>query len=585
MAAPSGIVWGDIKNNYCRIGIYVGLSNTDTKTTASIEVWFWSKYSVYDVNNRWYFANDATSKSLLDASYTDQGVFNLYTTNDSGDGWSTENQVKLGTLTYTYDRGASNAKRYLVAQFSAVGMANGNMYATTSFTIPALNTYTVSYDANGGTGAPSAQTKAYDVNLLLSDTIPTRTGYSFNNWLSTTQNQTYRPATYYGHNASTTMKAQWTANTYTVSYNANGGSGAPGSQTKTHGTALTLSSTAPTRSGYNFLGWGTSASSTTVAYAAGASYTTNANITLYAIWGLAYTKPRITGLSVSRCNSDGVAAESGTYALVKFSWACDKAVSSIKIAWDSNVGSGSETVSASGTSGNVSTVVGGSIVADELYTITATVADSGGSSSQSSTLGGAAYTLDLLAGGKGIAFGKPATREGFDCGFTIYDKFGALIGNGLAAYTGGGDSGIDPNTTLEELCLTSHSNAPQGLGTFYYIHTAFYNTKSASAARMQVAIPYNKHGSAYHRYYSSGDWSSWARYMTADEVYPVGSIVLRYDTVSPADLYGGTWVRIEGRMPFGCASSGTVGATGTHTTGSGSSSLPYVNVAMWRRTA
>jgi hypothetical protein len=260
-------------------------------------------------------------------------------------------------------------------------------------------------------------------------------------------------------------------------------------------------------------------------------------------------------------------------------------VSSIKIAWDSNVGSGSETVSASGTSGNVSTVVGGSIDADELYTITATVADSGGSSSQSSTLGGAAYTIDLLAGGKGVAFFKPATKEGFECGGAMYDKFGALIGNGLAAYTGGGDSGIDPNTTLEELCLTSHSNAPQGLGTFYYIHTAFYNTKSASAARMQVAIPYNKHGSAYHRYYSGGAWSSWARYMTADEVYPVGSIVLRYDTVSPADLYGGTWVRIEGRMPFGCASSGTVGATGTHTTGSGSSSLPYVNVAMWRRTA
>lgn len=49
--------------------------------------------------------------------------------------------------------------------------------------------------------------------------------------------------------------------------------------------------------------------------------------------------------------------------------------------------------------------------------------------------------------------------------------------------------------------------------------------------------------------------------------------------------YGGTWQRIEGRVLFGCASSGTVGATGSHTTGSGSSSLPYVNVAIWRRTA
>lgn len=168
---------------------------------------------------------------------------------------------------------------------------------------------------------------------------------------------------------------------------------------------------------------------------------------------------------------------------------------------------------------------------------------------------------------------------------SMYDKFGALIGGGLAAYTGGGDSGINPNTTLEELCLTSHTNAPQGLGTFYYIHTTFYNTKSATATRAQVAVPYKKNGSMYHRYFESGAWSAWARYLTADEMYPVGSVCIRYDTTSPATLYGGTWQRIEGRFLFGCATSGTVGATGSHTTGEGDSSLPYVNVAVWRRTA
>lgn len=167
----------------------------------------------------------------------------------------------------------------------------------------------------------------------------------------------------------------------------------------------------------------------------------------------------------------------------------------------------------------------------------------------------------------------------------VFDQFGALSGNGLAAYSGGGDEGIDPDTTLEGLCLTSHSNGPQGLGTFYYIHTAFYNAKSTTAARAQMAMPYKKVGSVYHRYYSGGAWSAWSRYMTADELYPVDSVVIRYDTTNPGTLYGGTWQRIEGRMLFGCATSGTVGATGTHTTGSGSSSLPYVNVAVWRRTA
>lgn len=84
-----------------------------------------------------------------------------------------------------------------------------------------------------------------------------------------------------------TAIATYTLYTYTVSYNANGGSGAPSNQTKTWGVALTLSSTKPTRAGYEFLGWGTGgASDTTVDWNPGASYTTNANLTLHAIWKL-----------------------------------------------------------------------------------------------------------------------------------------------------------------------------------------------------------------------------------------------------------------------------------------------------------
>lgn len=49
---------------------------------------------------------------------------------------------------------------------------------------------------------------------------------------------------------------------YTIRYDANGGTGAPSSQTKTYGYTLTLSSTKPTRTGYNFLGWSTSKTAT-----------------------------------------------------------------------------------------------------------------------------------------------------------------------------------------------------------------------------------------------------------------------------------------------------------------------------------
>ncbi|MBR0410744.1 MAG: InlB B-repeat-containing protein, partial [Eubacterium sp.] len=71
---------------------------------------------------------------------------------------------------------------------------------------------------------------------------------------------------------------------YTVSYNANGGSGAPSSQTKYYGKTLTLSITRPSRTGYEFLGWSTSSSATSATYSAGGSYTSNANATLYAVW-------------------------------------------------------------------------------------------------------------------------------------------------------------------------------------------------------------------------------------------------------------------------------------------------------------
>lgn len=75
--------------------------------------------------------------------------------------------------------------------------------------------------------------------------------------------------------------------TYTIKYNANGGSGVPSSQTKTHGTNLTLSSTKPTRTGYTFKGWAltqTDANNGTWYYQAGGTCGKNENLTLYAVW-------------------------------------------------------------------------------------------------------------------------------------------------------------------------------------------------------------------------------------------------------------------------------------------------------------
>ena len=71
---------------------------------------------------------------------------------------------------------------------------------------------------------------------------------------------------------------------YSVTYNANGGSGAPSAQEKCTDIDLTLSSSVPTRDGYTFAGWNTAADGSGTSYAAGATYSANADVTLYAHW-------------------------------------------------------------------------------------------------------------------------------------------------------------------------------------------------------------------------------------------------------------------------------------------------------------
>lgn len=147
-------------------------------------------------------------------------------------------------------------------------------------------TYTVTYNANGGSGAPSSQTKTYGKTLQLSSTIPTRTGYNFLGWGTSSSDTTvdYSAGANYTSNSNITLYAIWKIKTYTVSYSANGGSGAPSSQTKTYGATLVLSSKKPTRTGYNFLYWNTKKDGTGTTYYAGGNYTSNSGATLYAIW-------------------------------------------------------------------------------------------------------------------------------------------------------------------------------------------------------------------------------------------------------------------------------------------------------------
>lgn len=313
-----------------------------------------------------------------------------------------------------------------------------------TITVTKKTSYTVTYNANGGSSTPSSQTKWYGTALTLASAI-SRTGYTFQGWAtSSTGGVSYKAGASYTTNASVTLYAVWKANTYTITYNTNSGSGAPASQTKTHGVTLKLSSTVPTRANYTFLGWSTSSSATSATYTAGGDFTENANRTLYAVWKLSYIKPKITSLSVDRCNSSKTLTDDGTYALVDFDWTTSISAPTITIQWKLSTATiyptaNQVTITGSGTSGTVSQLIGGgALSADSTYTIYIKVADSTSYSEVTRALSGQKFTVDRLNGGNGISFGKPAEIENtMDVGFLgrfrndvmIGQKSGYLDGN------------------------------------------------------------------------------------------------------------------------------------------------------------
>lgn len=104
--------------------------------------------------------------------------------------------------------------------------------------------------------------------------------------------------------------------TYTIKYNANGGSGAPSNQTKTYGTNLTLSSTKPTRTGYTFKGWSLTQGGS-VYYQAGGTCGKNENLTLWAVWEEHYLTVNYYSNYADYCTFEGASVSVSSSSNVK----------------------------------------------------------------------------------------------------------------------------------------------------------------------------------------------------------------------------------------------------------------------------
>ena len=165
------------------------------------------------------------------------------------------------------------------------------------------NGFTLHYDANGGSGAPSDATytsSSSTYTAKVSSVKPTRDGHAFLGWSksSTAATATYQSGANITLSPGTTtlyavwqeVKQDWFAYLY---YNANGGSGAPSTQsdsinaTSPSGSkTFTISSAKPTKSGFDFKGWSESSTATTPSYQPGGTISVpyDSAKTLYAVW-------------------------------------------------------------------------------------------------------------------------------------------------------------------------------------------------------------------------------------------------------------------------------------------------------------
>lgn len=163
---------------------------------------------------------------------------------------------------------------------------------------------------------------------------------------------------------------------YAITYNANGGSGAPSSQSVYAGVSYTLSTTRPSRTGYNFLGWSTNSSASSASYSPGQSVTPNGNLALYAVW----QKQSFT-LSISQGTGSTISVVRSGSSLINGSTIYYGDVLAISISANTGYNIGTHTVNGSNwTSGNYTVTGAVSVISTATlitYTLSVTTSPSG----------------------------------------------------------------------------------------------------------------------------------------------------------------------------------------------------------------
>lgn len=255
------------------VGFYQATNWDSVNQSHSTDSWL-------DING---FLDGAESGNISGYGTCDVYIGGVLKANDVSDFNSNNGTWSVGTSYEIKDIKAASGHTYLGVH---IGSQTGTIGSGgTSVYLKFATTYTVKFNANGGSNPPSNQTKVHGSALTLASGKPNRDGYEFLSWNTKADGTgtTYASGATYSANAGVTLYAQWKSITYIITFNANGGTGAPASITVNGGGTTTLPSTKPTRTGYDFLGWSKSSTATSATYQPGASYP-GGKATLYAVW-------------------------------------------------------------------------------------------------------------------------------------------------------------------------------------------------------------------------------------------------------------------------------------------------------------
>jgi len=291
-------------------------SNTESRNTKVIKKPTYTlssntltiKYNNANINGeaKYYFKSTVKGTSNINVNRCTLSN-NIYTcdkptiTNIEKDTWyqSSSNQITSNQINISY---TTTGKAKVTAR--TVDKSNNYSESTKDFTI---NKYTITFikepaDKIGGEASNIIKSCYAISGQSCSITSPTieKTGYTIIGW-NTNKNattSTWNINTSKSISSSATYYPILKVNIYTITYNANGGSGGPSSQSYKYAPNgnIYLSSDRPSKTGYTFMGWSESPSATSASYSPGQWWGThNANnYTLYAVWEKNQVPPTLT---------------------------------------------------------------------------------------------------------------------------------------------------------------------------------------------------------------------------------------------------------------------------------------------------